>query len=88
MPCDSLARMFDLQKARRIAAAYPPEARHVPAWERHRYLSDTQHLAWMLRFDPDAAAEVLSANRWPSIAEIWPVEVAASVLPHQGPHHG
>lgn len=80
--------MLNIAQAHRIAACYPAEARHIPAWERHRYLTETQHLAWMLRFDPEAAAEAMSANRWPSIAEIWPVEVTASALPHQGPHHG
>jgi hypothetical protein len=80
--------MFDLQDAPRIAASYPPEARHVPVWERHRYFSDAQHLAWMLRFDPEAAADVLSANRWPSFADIWPLEAGASCSPHQESHRG
>jgi hypothetical protein len=34
----------------RIAAAYPPEAEQVPAWERERYFSADQLAAWEKRF--------------------------------------
>jgi hypothetical protein len=39
---------------RRIAAAYPPEAKHTPRWEREKYMTELQQLAWLIRFDPDA----------------------------------
>ena len=51
--------MLDLAAAQHIAAAYPPEARHTPAWERERYLTETQQLARLIRFDPEAAARAL-----------------------------
>lgn len=54
--------MIDLQSARRIAAAYPAGAVHTPRWEREAYLTETQQLAWLIRFDPAAAAEALSAR--------------------------
>lgn len=53
--------MLDIAEARRIARSYPHTARHVPRWERERYLNETQQLAWLLRFDPEAAEEVISA---------------------------
>lgn len=34
----------------RIAAAYPPAAEQVPAWERERYFSPDQLAAWEKRF--------------------------------------
>jgi len=80
--------MFDIAAARRIARCYPPGAASVPFWERARFLTDTQHLAWMLRFDPDQAAEVVSANRWPSMAEIWPDLSMTDGDPHWVNHHG
>jgi hypothetical protein len=80
--------MLNIEQARRIAACYPPEARHTPAWERHRHLTDTQHLAWMLRFDPGAAAEFMSANHRPSLAEIWPTAAPSVLVPHGKTHHG
>lgn len=43
--------------AQRIAAAYPPEAQHTPRWEREKYMTELQQLAWLIRFDPEAAAQ-------------------------------
>ena len=79
--------MLDLAAAQRIAAAYPPEARHTPAWERERYLTETQQLAWQIRFDPERAAEVLSANRGQVRAEVGPTDHQAQFIPHNHHHH-
>lgn len=46
--------MHDISEARRIAAAYPPEARFTPLAEREQYLTEIQKLAWLIRFDPKA----------------------------------
>ena len=61
---------IDLADLRRIAATYPPEAGHVPADERARHFTDAQHLAWLLRFDPERAAEVMSAKDPPETSKI------------------
>ncbi len=73
-----------LGEARRIAAAYPPEARHTPAWERTRYLTETQQLAWLIRFDPEQAAEVLSASG----ADAEQASRSDRLRPGANPHHG
>ena len=49
-----------LAEARRIADTYPPEAKHTPRWERETYLTDVQQLAWLIRFEPDAATIISS----------------------------
>lgn len=48
------AQPINTDEARRIAASYPPEAKHTPRWEREAYLTDIQQLAWQMRFDPAA----------------------------------
>lgn len=63
--CRGVAPPFDppvLAELERIAAAYPPEAAHTPRWERETYMTELQQLAWIIRFDPDRAAEMLSAT--------------------------
>ncbi len=75
----------DLQ---RIAAAYPPEAQHTPRWEREAYLTETQQLAWLLRFHPKEAAEVLSASAAPAAAHIRADRVRPRAHPHRDTHHG
>jgi len=72
----------------RIAAAYPPEARYVPADERARHFTDTQHLAWLLRFDPERAAEVLSANDPVETSKIRADRIRPRSTSHRIPHHG
>ena len=52
-----------LNEVRRIAAAYPPEAKHTPAWEREAHLTEMQQLAWCIRFDPDATALAMEDAR-------------------------
>jgi len=52
-----------MDEVRRIAAAYPPEAKHTPAWEREAHLSAIQQLAWLIRFDPENAALALEDLR-------------------------
>lgn len=44
------SRPFDSLEIRRIARAYPPDARFAPAWERERFFTDAQRAAWDLRF--------------------------------------
>ena len=46
---------FDPVELRRIANAYPPEARLTPAWERERYFTPLQQAAWTLRFERQPA---------------------------------
>lgn len=46
---------FDRAELRRIADAYPPEARFTPVWERERYFTPLQQAAWALRFEPAEA---------------------------------
>lgn len=53
---------FDRAEIRRIAAAYPKEAHAVSAWERERYFTPLQQAAWLLRFQPEAAAEMAEAQ--------------------------
>lgn len=78
-----MAPTLELQ---RIAAAYPPEARHVPAYERETHMTETQQLAWLLRFDPEAAAEVLSAIS-AATSEGTSGDAAPSLsFPHSIPH--
>lgn len=74
----------------RIAASYPPEARCVPRAERETYLTETQQLAWLLRFHPKAAAaaEVLSAAPAPASAHIRADRVRPRAHPHRDTHHG
>lgn len=59
------AHPIDMTEARRIAAAYPPEAKHTPRWEREAYLTDVQQLAWLIRFDPDAATLISNEGATP-----------------------
>ncbi|EZP72352.1 hypothetical protein BV96_01785 [Sphingomonas paucimobilis] len=80
--------MIDLQTAQRIAAAYPPEALHTPRWEREAYLTATQQLAWLIRFDPAAAAEALSATDTGDGAQIRGDRVRPRFAPHRQNHHG
>lgn len=60
---------IDPAELSRIAAAYPPEAKHTPRWEREMYLTDLQQLAWTLRFDPQGttlgSSEGASSTRNP-----------------------
>lgn len=49
---------FDRAELERIAAAYPEEARAVSPWERERHFTPAQQAAWLLRFQPEAAAEM------------------------------
>lgn len=78
----------DHNEIRRIAAAYPPEARHVPADERARYFTDAQHLAWLLRFDPARAAEVMSANDPAETSKIRADRTRPRATSHRIPHYG
>lgn len=80
--------MLDPAAAQRIAAAYPPEARHTPAWEREAYLTETQQLAWLLRFDPERAAEVLSASDAAAAQFLGAFEHSRCSHTHQGYHYG
>lgn len=77
--------MLDVVAARRIAATYPPEARFVPVWEREACLSETQQLAWLIRFDPEAA-EAMSANSVNLVAEKQSCEDAGRFIPHCDSH--
>lgn len=79
--------MVDIDAARRIAATYPPEARCVPRAEREAYLTETQQLAWLLRFHPKAAAEVLSATPAPASTHIRADRVRPRAHPHRDTHH-
>ena len=79
--------MLDSAAAQRIAAAYPPEAQHTPRWEREVYLTETQQLAWLIRFDPDAAAEVLSASASQSVEQSLGDQPWARTIPHRIDHH-
>lgn len=80
--------MVDIDAARRIAATYPPEARCVPRAEREAYLTETQQLAWLLRFHPKEAAEVLSAAPAPASTHIRADRVRPRAHPHRDTHHG
>lgn len=80
--------MVDIDVARRIAASYPPEARCVPRAERGAYLTETQQLAWLLRFHPKAAAEVLSAAPAPASAHIRADRLRPCAHYHRIFHHG
>ena len=75
-----------LAEAQRIAAAYPPEARHTPAWERARFLTETQQLAWLLRFDPEAAAEALSAEDTENRQGTSDLSQRDQIIPHNSHH--
>lgn len=77
-----------ISEARRIAASYPSEARFVPEWERKRYFTEMQQLGWMLRFDPDAAEEVLSADYSSIGSVIRQDRCRPSAASHRTPHHG
>lgn len=46
---------FDPVELRRIAYAYPPEARFTPTSERERYFSPVQQASWAMRFEPETA---------------------------------
>lgn len=81
-------RMFDLAAINRIAAAYPAVARHVPAWEREAYLTEAQQLAWLVRFDPERAAEAMSAVDCRSSAQNRADRVRLRAVPHPEDHHG
>ena len=45
------------EEVKRIAASYPPEARSTPVWERERYFSPDQRLAWEMRFAKSEALQ-------------------------------
>jgi hypothetical protein len=79
--------MLDVAQARRIATAYPPEAQHTPAVERETYMTETQQLAWLLRFDPEGAAEILSASRAATCEESRGDKIGVLSFPHSMPHH-
>lgn len=53
---------LDPRELARIAAAYPPEAADVPAWERERYFTPAQQAAWLLRFQPECCPEALAVE--------------------------
>ncbi len=72
----------------RIAAAYPPDAQHVTADERARHFTDAQNLAWLLRFAPDRAAEVMSANDPAEMPTIRADRTRPRASSNQVPHHG
>lgn len=72
----------------RIAASYPPEARCVPRSEREEYLTETQQLAWLLRFRPNEAAEALSAIAATTPTHIRADRVRPRAHPHRDSHHG
>jgi hypothetical protein len=78
----------DLAKAQRIAAAYPAEARSVPRWEREKHMTETQQLAWLIRFDPNAAAEVMSAHSCPASEQLRADRTRPRASPNRVPHHG
>jgi hypothetical protein len=78
----------DLAKAQRIAAAYPPEARSVPRWEREAHMTETQQLAWLIRFDPTAAAEVMSVNGCTASQQLPADRTRPRASPNRVPHHG
>ena len=80
--------MFDLVKVHRIAAAYPPEARSVPRWEREAHMTETQQLAWLLRFDPKAAAEVMSAHDCTASQQLRADRTRPRASANRVPHHG
>ena len=67
----------------RIAASYPVEAASTPAWERERYFTPVQQLAWRVRFDPTTAAEDNSAL--PEAAALGKLRAMhmASAYPHR-----
>jgi hypothetical protein len=77
--------MADVQ---RIAAAYPAEAQHTPRWEREAYLTEAQQLAWLLRFDPAAAAEALSASASQSEQKLLGDQPWVRTIPHRIDNHG
>jgi len=58
-----MSQLDRMAEARRIAAAYPPEAKHTPRWEREAYLTDVQQLAWLMRFEPEAASIIEAPGR-------------------------
>lgn len=80
--------MLDVAAAQRIAATYPPEAQHTPRWEREAYLNEMQQLAWLIRFDPERAAEVLSATASQSAEQSLGDQQWARTIPHRIDHHG
>lgn len=54
---------IDVAEIRRMAAAYPDEARYTSAETRERLFTAKQQLAWALRFesDPERRADALLA---------------------------
>lgn len=79
--------MLDLAEIERIAASYPPDARFVSRRERERHFTRAQHLAWLFRFDPEAAAEALSANAGEGIQKECGIPERDGGSPHGIPHH-
>ena len=79
--------MAPLSEIQRIAACYPPEARCIPQWERDRYFSDTQRLAWLYRFHPKAWAEALSALKAGKPMQEQSINPQPDSNPHIIPHH-
>ena len=79
--------MVPTPELQRIADAYPPEARFTPSWEREAYLTETQQIAWLIRFDPEAAAEVLSATISESVKETRSDRMRPHAVPHRIDHH-
>lgn len=80
--------MAPTPELQRIAAAYPPEARFTPSWEREAYLTEAQQLAWLMRFDPVAAAEVLSAKDASRDKVIHAITTGTTSYPHHEAHYG
>lgn len=77
---------MDLAEIERIAASYPPDARFVSRRERERHFTRAQYLGWLLRFDPEAAAEVLSANAGEEIQKECGIHEWDGDSPHGIPH--
>lgn len=63
-------------------------ARHVPAWEREAYLTETQQLAWLVRFDPKRAAEAMSAIDSRASTQNRVDRVRPRAVPHSENHRG
>lgn len=52
--------IFDLREVDRVAAAYPDDARYVPAWERERHFTPLQQAAGLLRSQPECCPEAVA----------------------------
>lgn len=78
---------MDLAEIERIAASYPPDARFVSRRERERHFTRAQYLGWLLRFDPEAAAEALSASEDGQDTQECGIHEWDGGSPHGIPHH-